>query len=85
MDLAEVMKAGHQHPEITCQHRRPKKSVFYQIVQQNLNTLFAEAEAQSDYGFGYPSYVKREFERYMSCGLFCAGFARISMPGLLRA
>jgi len=41
------------------------------MIQQNINTLFAEAETQSDYGFGYPSYVKQEYERYMSCGMFC--------------
>ncbi len=80
MDLAAVAQANHQHPEITYQHRRPKKSVLYQIIQQNLNTLFAQAEAQSDYGFGYPNYVKREFERYLSCGMPCAGFARIRCP-----
>ena len=57
--------------------RRPQNSTLYRIVQQHANTLFAEAEASSDSGGGYPLYVKREFERYLSCGQICRGFARI--------
>jgi hypothetical protein len=55
------------------QPRRPEKTVLYQVVQQNIETLWAEAEAQSPYGMGYPAHVKREFERYLSCGQFCCG------------
>ncbi len=57
--------------------RRPEKSTLYRIVQQHINTLFAEAEASSDSGAGYPAYVKRAFERYLSCGQISCGFARI--------
>lgn len=35
------------------QRRRPERSVLHQIVSQHVQTLWAEAEAAS--GFGYPS------------------------------
>jgi hypothetical protein len=57
--------------------RRPEKSALYEIVRLHMNTLFAEAEARSEYGFGYPAHVKREFERLLTCGQFCCGFARL--------
>jgi hypothetical protein len=63
------------------ERRRPEQSTLYRIVQDNIQTLFAEAEARSELGFGYPAHVKREFLRYMSCGILSAGFARISCAG----
>ena len=36
------------------------------------------AEERSEYGFGYPSHVKEEFEAYLKCGLLQYGFARIA-------
>ena len=73
-------------PEGGCleyERRQPENSVFYQLVLKNINTLYAEAEALSEWGYGYPKHVKREFDRYLSCGLLAAGFARIkcSTPG----
>ena len=58
--------------------RRPEKTVLYQVVQQHLMTMLAQAEARSDHGFGYPAHVKREFERYLACGQFAHGFSRFS-------
>ncbi len=59
------------------QRRRPERSVLHRVVRENLQTLLAEAEGQSEHGFGYPSHVRREFERYLSCGAMCCGFARL--------
>ncbi len=33
--------------------------------------------AENEHGFGYPAHVKREFERFLTCGILAAGFARI--------
>ncbi len=62
------------------QHRRPEKTALYTIVREHMATLFAEAERQSAYGFGYPQYVKREFESFLHCGQFCCGAARLRCP-----
>jgi hypothetical protein len=65
---------------IEYERRQPEKTVFYRIVQEHIQTLFAEAEQN---GSGYPEHVKHEFERFLSCGILSAGFARIqcSQPG----
>ena len=57
------------------ERRRPERTVLYRLVQEHIATVFAEAEAEGS--FGYPSHIKREFERYLSCGILAAGFARI--------
>jgi hypothetical protein len=46
------------------ERRQPEKSVFYRIVQEHIETVFAEAELK---GSGYPQHVKHEFERFLSC------------------
>ena len=68
---------------IEYERRRPENSVFYQVVQQHIQTLFAQAEADSEHGFGYPRHVEREFERFLSCGVLAHGFAKIQcdQPG----
>jgi hypothetical protein len=62
------------------ERRQPEKSVFYRIVAEHIETVFAEAELN---GSGYPQHVKHEFERFLSCGILSAGFARIqcAQPG----
>jgi hypothetical protein len=62
------------------ERRQPEKSVFYRIVQDHIETVFAEAEQN---GSGYPEHVKREFDRFLECGVLAAGFARMqcSQPG----
>ena len=50
--------------------------MLYQVVQQHVKTLLSQAEASGS-GGGYPTYVRREFERYLSCGQFSVGFARV--------
>jgi len=63
--------------QVGTERRHPEKSVLYRVVAEHMQTLFAEAEARSPHGTGYPTYVKREFERFLGCGLACRGFARI--------
>jgi hypothetical protein len=46
------------------ERRQPEKSVFYRIVAEQLETVFAEAEEN---GSGYPPHVERECPS--SCGL----------------
>lgn len=52
------------------ERRQPEKSVFYRIVSEHIETVFAEAELN---GSGYPQHVKHEFERFLSCGILAAG------------
>jgi hypothetical protein len=68
-------------PHVGYQRRRPERSVLWRIVSEHIETLWAEAEARSEHGFGYPNWIKKEFERYTHCGLLSGGFTRIRCRG----
>jgi hypothetical protein len=72
-----VREADRRDARATYTPRRPEKSVLYRVVQQHVMTLFAEAEARSEYGLGYPAHVRREFSRFLGCGQYARGFARV--------
>lgn len=60
----------------TYQRREPENTLLYELVSQHLETLLARAREESDHGF--PSFVEKEFRRYLQCGLLCHGFARVA-------
>lgn len=53
--------------------RRPELTTLYEVVRDNLATLYAAADA----GFSspLPGFVRSELEAYLECGLLCRGFA----------
>jgi hypothetical protein len=59
------------------QPSRPSNACVATIVREQIQTLLAQAAAQSEHGFGYPAQVKREFERVLTCGIFAAGLGWI--------
>ena len=59
--------------QVCYERRYPERTVLYRVVAEHMQTLFAEAEANSPHGYGYPSTVKHEFERFLGCGLACRG------------
>jgi hypothetical protein len=63
MDPAAVQPtpvADHVHYE----RRRPEETTLYQLVQENVETFFAQVEAET--GTGLPDFVKDEFEAFPS-------------------
>ena len=52
--------------------RRPETSVLYGIVQQHLATFLARTDVAPDRR-PLPSWVRRELERYLSCGILAKG------------
>ena len=56
------------------QRRRPERTLWYRIVQTNLET-WLELSTGED-GESPPSYVERTFRRYLECGILAHGFAR---------
>jgi hypothetical protein len=57
--------------------RRPDKTALYRLLQENLNTFYAEVQEASD-GFSLPAYVRSELDAYMRCGLLQFGFSRLA-------
>ncbi len=57
--------------------RQPEDSTLYGVVRDHLPSLLERARDHSEYGFGYPRFVEREFEKFLACGLLCHGFVRV--------
>jgi len=58
----------------TYSRRRPENTNCYQVVAQHLETFRAEQEQD---GVGLPSYVYKEFDAYLKCGILAHGFLRL--------
>ena len=54
--------------------RRPEESVLYRVVQQQLETFLARAEARDR---PMPRFVEREFRNFLRCGILAHGFVRV--------
>lgn len=56
---------------------RPESSLLYRVVQENFETLTANAKSRSG-GQSFPVHVYREVEEYLTCGILANGFVRVS-------
>jgi hypothetical protein len=61
----------------TYERHRPDRTPLYPLVVEHLETLLARTRERTEHGFGYPRYVQRTFEAYLSCGMPQAGFCRV--------
>ena len=57
----------------TYERRRPETGTLYNVVRDNLQTLYAAVE--DGFASPLPAFVRNEFERYLDCGILCRGFA----------
>jgi len=57
----------------------PKTASLYQLVQQHVETFFAQVEAETAHGL--PAYVKAEFDAFLDCGILANGFLRLRCEG----
>ncbi|WPL14899.1 Putative transposase [Thiorhodovibrio litoralis] len=65
---------------VAYRRRCPEHTALYQIVQQHLESFLALAR-EEDWGAPrVPTYVEREFRRYLECGILAFGFARARCP-----
>mgnify|MGYP003966953893 FL=1 len=53
--------------------REPQKRDLHRIIRENYLSVFEEKESR---GITFPFHIKREFERYLTCGILSHGFAR---------
>jgi len=70
MALSACAKA----PELEYERHTPEKSLLYKTIQQNWPSFVAQCGAQNH---PVPSFVKKEFEAYLRCGILDYGFARV--------
>ena len=72
--MAEAARSVVPRP-IHYQRRRPEEGVLYQLVQEYVETFFAEVQART--GSALPKFVRDEFDRYLECGVLACGFLRL--------
>ena len=59
----------------TYERRRPEETVLYQLVAEQVESFYAQVEAET--GAGLPDFVKAEFEAFLECGILPHGFLRV--------
>jgi len=57
------------------ERRCPEETTLYQVVQDYVETFFAQVEQET--GTGLPQFVKDEFEAFLECGILAHGFLRL--------
>lgn len=65
---------------ITYERRRPEATTLYEVVRDNLETLYGAVD-DGAVKLALPGFVRRELEGYLDCGLLCRGFARLRCDG----
>lgn len=61
-------------PKLNYERHKPKDALLYQTIEKNLPAFMSKCEAD---GHPLPSFIKREFEAYLKCGVLDYGFARV--------
>ncbi len=57
------------------ERRRPEETTLYQVVQDHVETFFAQVEQEP--GTGQPQFVKAKLESFRKCGILAHGFLRL--------
>lgn len=57
------------------ERRRPEETTLYQLVQEHVESFFAQVETET--GAGLPDYVQEEFDAFLECGVLAHGFLRV--------
>ena len=63
-------------PRATYQRRQPEQTVLYRTIAAHLPTFLARTAGDDGTG-GWPAFVRREFEAYLTCGRLEHGFLRV--------
>ncbi|WP_200820830.1 transposase zinc-binding domain-containing protein, partial [Pseudobacteriovorax antillogorgiicola] len=56
--------------------RDPESTILYQVLQQNMDQFFQTVDSNPDQN-SLPYFVRKEFEKFLSCGLLKHGFVRL--------
>ena len=63
-------------PTVTYERRRPEETTLYQVVSENLATLYCAVD-DGAIEMTLPKFVRKELDGYLECGLLSRGFARL--------
>ena len=63
-------------PSATYTRHRPETTALYEVVRDNLETLYGAID-DGVLDVRVPKNARKELEAYLDCGLLCRGFARV--------
>ena len=66
-------------PRAVYARRHPEQTTLYEVVRDNLATLYAAVD-EGALPIALPGFVRKELDGYLDCGLLCRGFARLWCP-----
>jgi len=72
---AQACQAVPHGASASYERRRPEDTILYQVIQDYVDTFFAQVEQET--GTGLPQFVKDEFEAFLECGILAHGFLRL--------
>ena len=64
----------------TYERRRPESTTLYEVVRDNLETLYGAVD-DGALPIALPAFVRKELDGYLDCGLLCRGFAHVKCEG----
>ncbi len=70
------MPVVHAAPQAVHARHRPEETTLYEVVRDNLETLYAAVD-EGALSVGLPAFVRKELDGYLDCGLLCRGFGRL--------
>ena len=56
--------------------RDPESTILYQVLQQNMEKFFQTVDSNPDQN-SLPYFVRKEFEKFLNCGILNNGFVRL--------
>ncbi len=68
-------------PAATYARHRPEETALYNVVRENLDTLY-DAVDEGALSIALPKFVRKELEGYLDCGLLCRRLRAHSMRRL---
>jgi hypothetical protein len=72
--IAQAVAAAFPPPAY--QRHRPETTALYEVVRDNLETLYGAIDDEA-LPVRIPKHARKELAAYLSCGLLCRGFARL--------
>ena len=65
---------------VNYQRHQPEQTILYKLVQNHLLSFYYQMEQEKE----LPSFVKKEFEEFLKCGLLPYGFLRLQCQSCQR-
>lgn len=57
-------------------NRDPEATILYQVLDQNMELFFKGLDSNVEQK-AFPYFVRKEFEKFLSCGVLKQGFVRL--------